>query len=98
MPASPTACGRWPRAACRRARLGPSLLLHPLDFLGAEDAPSLAFFPAMRTPADVKLRRVQGYLEQFASRFDVKPMGAYADAIVAARELPIRAPDFRRPD
>jgi len=85
-------------AACRGARVEPSLLLHPLDFLGAEDAPSLAFFPAMQTSAETKLRRVRGYLERFASRFDVKPMGAYADAIVAARELPIRAPDFRRPD
>ncbi len=34
-------------AACRAAGFGPSFLLHPLDFLGSEDAPGLAFFPGM---------------------------------------------------
>ena len=84
-------------AACRATRLEPSLLLHPLDFLGAEDAPSLAFFPAMRMSAETKLQRVRGYLERFASGFDVRAMGAYAEAITASRELPVRQPDFRNP-
>lgn len=81
--------------ACRAARVEPSLLLHPLDFLGAEDAPSLGFFPAMQMPAEAKLARVRSCLERFAHRFDVRPMGVYADAITSSRRLPTREPDFR---
>jgi len=33
---------------CRLAGVEPSLLLHPLDFLGGDDVPGLSFFPAMR--------------------------------------------------
>ena len=38
-------------AMCRWTGTQPSLLLHPLDFLGAEDCPELGFFPAMQSPA-----------------------------------------------
>ncbi len=33
---------------CRLRGVEPSVLLHPLDFLGANDIDSLAFFPGMR--------------------------------------------------
>ena len=36
--------------ACRLTRVQPSFLLHPLDLLGAEQAPGLSFFPAMDLP------------------------------------------------
>src|SRR5207244_456828 len=32
-------------ALCRRTGIEPSLLLHPLDFMGPEDAAALSFFP-----------------------------------------------------
>ena len=47
-------------ALCRAAGIEPSLLLHPLDLLGLEDAPELAFFPAMHMPAQKKLALVRG--------------------------------------
>jgi hypothetical protein len=36
---------------CRLTRTNPSLLLHPLDFLGGDDIQELAFFPAMNLRA-----------------------------------------------
>lgn len=40
--------------ACDLAGIEPSLLLHPLDFMGKEDDAELAFFPAMNQPAAKK--------------------------------------------
>ena len=37
-------------AACRAGGVEPSFLLHPLDCLGAEQAPGLEFFPGMDVP------------------------------------------------
>ena len=63
---------------CRLTGVAPSFLLHPTDFLGAEDAPSLDFFPAMDQAADVKLERITSFLTDFSRHFDVVPMGEYA--------------------
>jgi hypothetical protein len=43
---------------CRAAGVGPSLLLHPLDFMGCDDDRDLAFFPAMGRPAEPKIEIV----------------------------------------
>ncbi len=48
---------------CRLAGVRPSLLLHPLDFLGAEDEPALSFFPAMKMPAARKVQLVGQVLD-----------------------------------
>lgn len=64
--------------ACRMARFGPSLLLHPLDFLSGEDVQGLDFFPGMKIPLANKLQRVGHYLDYYKQAFDVKPMGEYA--------------------
>jgi hypothetical protein len=64
--------------ACRATGIGPSMLLHPPDFFGLEDAPDLAFFPGMRTPAGVKLDIVHTYLTALTDRFEVMPVGQHA--------------------
>ena len=79
---------------CRVTRTEPSVLLHPLDFLGAEDAPELAFFPAMKTPRDQKLALMDRLLGGLARRFEVLPMGAYARRI-GSRRMAVRAPDVQ---
>ncbi len=79
---------------CRLTGVQPSMLLHPLDFLGAEDCEALAFFPAMRLPGEVKRRRALELLDMFCSRFTVLPLGRYVDALEAAGALPSRRPDF----
>ncbi len=71
-------------AMCRWTRTQPSLLLHPLDFLGKEDCPELSFFPAMQTPAELKLSVAREVLMKFAQQFEVVPMGEHARALSSA--------------
>lgn len=59
---------------CRATGNAPSLLLHPLDFLGADDAPELSFFPGMEAHGDSKLHSTARYLRLLTDRFDVRPM------------------------
>ncbi len=85
-------------AVCRLAGVQPSMLLHPLDFLGGDDCQALAFFPAMRLPGEVKRRRALELLDMFCSRFTVLPIGRHVDALEAAGGLPSRRPDFAAAD
>lgn len=95
---SPWLARRYFRLAltlCRLTRTEPSLLLHPLDFLGADDglAP-LAFFPGMDVPLARKLAWLDDFLADFTRHFEVLPMGRHVDAIEAGRPLPTREPRF----
>ena len=65
-------------AACRATRTELSLLLHPLDFLGAEDVPELRFFPAMGVPAGPKLALMDAILGRLRRAAEVVPMGEHA--------------------
>jgi hypothetical protein len=69
-------------ALCRQAGIGPSLLLHPLDFLDGDEVPELAFFPAMRRPAEQKLREIGEHLTAFCQRFQVVSVGEHADSLL----------------
>lgn len=69
---------------CRLAKVGPTLLLHPLDFLGADDAPELAFFPGMAMSATVKMNRLGRYVDRLSAEFDVGPVDRYASAVAAS--------------
>jgi hypothetical protein len=75
---------------CRWTRTAPSLLLHPLDFLGGDDVPELGFFPAMNLPATRKLDFVGKVLDIYRSWFRVVPMGRHAAAVCAG---PVRVVD-----
>ncbi|MFT4549175.1 MAG: hypothetical protein ACI8XO_001478 [Verrucomicrobiales bacterium] len=70
---------------CQITGVGPSILLHPLDFLGADDVPELGFFPAMDKGGAWKCQLVSGYLAEFKKRFDVHPVGKHAELIRAAQ-------------
>lgn len=72
---------------CRMAGVEPSILMHPLDFLGGEDVRSLSFFPAMQLPAGEKLERVERYLGRLQALFDVKSVGEHAAAVDARADL-----------
>jgi hypothetical protein len=72
---------------CELRRVPVSLLLHPLDFLGVEDERDLGFFPAMRLSRERKLRVVSRALEILSRRYELMPMGAFADAV---RREPLR--------
>jgi peptidoglycan/xylan/chitin deacetylase (PgdA/CDA1 family) len=65
--------------ACRLARVAPSVLLHPTDFLTADDVPEMAFFPAMKMPTARKLQLAEDFLVALAQRFRVVPMREHAE-------------------
>lgn len=60
--------------ACRAAGVGPSLLLHPTDFLDAEDVPAMRFFPAMRVPSQRKIALVRLTLESLRAHWSTGTM------------------------
>jgi peptidoglycan-N-acetylglucosamine deacetylase len=82
---------------CRMARVEPSILLHPLDFMGSDDDSDLSFFPAMDRPAQWKLDMSAEVFDCLNHHFEVLPMGAYADRLQSAR-LPVHQPAFPKPD
>lgn len=67
-------------AACRIMGVQPSMLLHPLDFMSADDVAELKFFPGMGQPLGNKLDLMADTLDRFAETFDVVPVGMHAEA------------------
>lgn len=62
---------------CRATRTEPSLLLHPLDFMGVEDKTGLEFFPAMSMPTNKKLELMDSFFSQLQKTFEPVPIGEY---------------------
>jgi hypothetical protein len=79
---------------CRTVGVQPSFLLHPLDFLGADQAPGLSFFPGMAMPGERKRDLVVRALGLLGKSFRLVSMEHHAGAILAAGRLPERAPAF----
>ena len=79
--------------ACDVAGIAPSLLLHPLDFLGRDDIAELAFFPGMAQTGAEKMDRMNRLLDALSTRYAVLTMGEFAGQI-ADGSLPLRRPDF----
>lgn len=77
---------------CRLRGIEPSYLLHPLDFLGKEDAPQLHFFPAMDLPRERKLDFTNQFFEHFERCFDVVTMAEHTSRIRARGALKAVAP------
>jgi len=65
-PAVARAYWRGTMRLCRWAGVGPSLLLHPLDFLGEEDDPQMAYFPGMRLSRAAKIDLLSDTLADLA--------------------------------
>jgi hypothetical protein len=60
---------------CKVGKVQPSLLLHPLDFLGCDDEPDLGFFPGMRSSGQVKRQRLRGFLQQLTQAGSIQSLG-----------------------
>lgn len=73
---------------CRWAGVQPSLLFHPLDFLGGDDVSSLAFFPAMDMGGKRKVEFLDGVIEDLVKEFRVVTMAEHARRAVT-RPLPV---------
>ena len=78
-----TAINYWRMALtmCRMAGVAPSLLLHPLDFMGCDDDKDLAFFPAMGRPAEPKVELVSQMIDMMSQHYDIRPMKDHAASI-----------------
>jgi len=74
---------------CRYGGLQPSLLLHPLDFMGKEDDADLAFFPGMAMARERKLAFVSQALAIYTRRFRVVTMQEHARHAAADPRLPL---------
>lgn len=76
---------------CEVGGVQPSLLLHPLDFLGREDpcARELSFFPAMNMARGHKLELVGEILRMLSARFDVLTLGEHAARVARDAALPV---------
>jgi peptidoglycan/xylan/chitin deacetylase (PgdA/CDA1 family) len=73
--------------ACRVARVGPSLLLHPLDLIGGDEIDALGFFPAMGMKGAAKRAIVGELLDRMAAHFDLRTIGAHVDAACRSSSL-----------
>ncbi len=69
--------------ACRITGTEPSFLLHPLDVIGGDQAPELAFFPGMQISSAQKTRLLLRVLRALGRHFELVPMGVHADRILA---------------
>ena len=78
---------RFALAMCSLTRTQPSILLHPLDFLGKEDVKELAFFPGMDLPRDQKLALVGEALDLMAAKFELLTMRGHAERLMQGNEL-----------
>jgi peptidoglycan-N-acetylglucosamine deacetylase len=72
---------------CLMTGVQPSLLLHPLDFLGRDDVKNLEFFPAMQLNSRTKLELVDRALETYSTLFRVVPLMEHAEILNASQEL-----------
>lgn len=68
---------------CRARGVEPSFLLHPLDFLGREDAPEVAFFPGMQLAREHKLALADEFITLYQRWFDVVPMREHMRRVLA---------------
>lgn len=80
---------------CRLTGTDPSILLHPLDFLGSDDTEDLSFFPAMRIPSNRKLEVVGAVIDMMTRHYRVGPMKEHVSALRNGEGLPLVEPVFR---
>ena len=75
---------------CQAWGMQPSLLMHPLDFLGVDDnLPELAFFPAMGMRSQDKIEVVGEVLERLKKRYDVVTLKQHAVTVLKSSHLPL---------
>jgi peptidoglycan/xylan/chitin deacetylase (PgdA/CDA1 family) len=72
---------------CRLTKTEPSFLLHPLDFIGGNEVPELAFFPGMDVNGDRKIKICEKVLRELAKHFTLVNMSAHAESILKSGEV-----------
>ncbi len=70
---------------CHLSAVSPSLLLHPLDFIDAADAPRLSFFPGIEIPVKRKLDLLDWMLNRLGRHYRLVTMEEHALAAGKSR-------------
>jgi hypothetical protein len=95
---SPTLAIHYFRTAlklCRVTKTPPSLLLHPLDFLGSDDTQALSFFPGMNMPSRKKLEVVSEIIRTFEDEFTVLTIQQHVREILTSCPLAVVGTEAR---
>ena len=72
---------------CLWTGVQPSLLLHPLDFMGCDDTDALSCFPAMRVSSETKISWVGEYLQTLAKSFSIRTMTDHTEVAIHTPNL-----------
>lgn len=72
---------------CKLTGVQPSILLHPLDYIGCDDTKDLAFFPAMRIEAAKKIRVMDGIFRMLQQEFECVSMEKHAEILTRENKL-----------
>src|SRR5438477_1935990 len=72
---------------CKITKTPPSYLLHPLDLIGSDDAPELAFFPGMNVQSEKKIKIFETSLKILKENFELLPMGEFAKRVSHERKV-----------
>jgi hypothetical protein len=72
---------------CKITGTPPSYLLHPLDLIGKDDVPALAFFPGMNIESEKKLKIFEIAMTIMKKNFELLPMGKFAERISKDRKI-----------
>jgi peptidoglycan/xylan/chitin deacetylase (PgdA/CDA1 family) len=79
-------------AGCRATGTQPSFLLHPLDVIGGDQLPELAFFPGMDVPSARKVALLERVVGRLRRDWTLVPMGEHARRLDTDPRLPLRQP------
>lgn len=86
---------RFALGLCGLTATRPSILLHPLDFMGREDCPELGFFPGMDLAREHKMEIMAELFDILASKHELVTMAEHARRAAARGDgLPTLAPAF----
>jgi peptidoglycan/xylan/chitin deacetylase (PgdA/CDA1 family) len=77
---------------CRMTGTPVSLLLHPLDFLGADDARRLDFFPGMALSGEWKMDLVSEIIDRLEKHARVVPLTTQVEETLRTSSLPLCEP------
>ena len=66
---------------CKITKTQPSYLLHPLDLIGKDHVPSLAFFPGMNIKSEQKLKILEMAIKILKQNFELVPMSAFSKSL-----------------
>lgn len=78
---------------CRITKTQPSYLLHPLDLVGKDHVPSLAFFPGMNIKSERKLKIFEIAMGILKNNFELLPMSEFSDRLSPDRKVKVLKPD-----